>query len=74
MGTTKPKRARRFVIGALVVVGVLAALAAALPLVISADVVKHRIVDQITYWTGRDFSFRGDPAFQPLSLSDRPPA
>jgi AsmA protein len=63
MGTTKPKRARRFIIGALIVVGALAALAAAVPLVISADVVKHRIVDQITYWTGRDFSFRGDPHF-----------
>lgn len=61
MGKREPKRARRFVIGALAVVGVLVALAAAVPLVISPAVVKSRIVDQIAYWTGREFTFRGEP-------------
>ena len=61
MGETKPKRARRFVIGALAVVGVLVALAVALPLVISPDLIKARIVDQIAFWTGREFTFRGEP-------------
>jgi len=63
MGATNPKRARRIAVVALAVVGVLAVLAAAVPLVLSTDVVKRRIVDQITYLTGRDFTFEGDPSF-----------
>ena len=42
-------------------VGVVAAFAAAVPFIISTDVVKRRISDQITHWTGRAVTFEGDP-------------
>ncbi|MCB1489622.1 MAG: AsmA family protein [Bauldia sp.] len=45
----------------MVVVVLLVAAAAAVPLVISPDVIKGRIVDQIAFWTGRKFTFRGEP-------------
>ncbi len=62
MGATNPKRARRIAVIALAAVAVLGVIAAAVPLVLSTDVVKQRIVDQITYLTGRDFTFEGDPS------------
>ena len=54
-------RLKRFVIAALIVVGVIVAIAAAVPFIISTDVVKQRISDQITHWTGRAVTFEGDP-------------
>jgi AsmA protein len=62
MAATNPKRARRIAIIALAVVAVLGVIAGAVPLVLSTDLVKRRIVDQITYLTGREFTFDGDPS------------
>ena len=61
MAKAGPSLTRRFAIGALIVVVVVVAAAAAVPLVVSPDVIKSRIVDQIAYWTGRKFTFRGEP-------------
>ncbi|MCP4381918.1 MAG: AsmA family protein [Hyphomicrobiales bacterium] len=62
MGTKKPKRGRRLLVGALIIVVVLVGLVAAAPFIISTEVVKRQISDQIAYWTGRDFTFRGEPS------------
>src|SRR5215211_4440142 len=61
MARAPPSKMKRFIITALAVVLVAAACAAAVPLLISTDVVKRRIADQITNWTGRVVSFEGDP-------------
>ncbi|MBN9021284.1 MAG: AsmA family protein, partial [Rhizobiales bacterium] len=39
---------------------VIGAVAVAVPFLISSDVVRKRISDQITHWTGRQFTFTGD--------------
>ena len=55
-------RVNRLGFVALVVVAVAVAVVVAVPLVISSDAVKRSIVDQVTYLTGRNFSFRGEPS------------
>lgn len=62
MGKKKPKRGRRLLVGALIIVVVLGGLVASAPFIISTDLVKRQISDQIAYWTGRDFTFRGEPS------------
>jgi len=44
----------------LAIVGVIGAVAVAVPFLISSDAVKKRISDQLTHWTGRQFTFTGD--------------
>ncbi|WP_421724734.1 AsmA family protein [Bauldia sp.] len=56
------RRGRRLLIGVLVAVVVVGGLIAAAPFIISTDLVKRQITDQIAYWTGRDFTFRGEPS------------
>ena len=53
---------RKLLIGVLILAVFVAGVAVAVPFVISSELVKQRIVDQITYWTGRKFTFRGDPS------------
>ena len=57
----KPPKMKRLLIVAIAVIGVLAAIAAAAPLIISTDIVKRQIANQITNWTGRDVTFAGEP-------------
>lgn len=58
----RPRRAKLFIAIAVAVVGVVVAFALAVPLIISSDAVKQRIIDQVTYLTGRKFVFRGEPS------------
>lgn len=60
MAAAKPRGTRRLAIIVLAVVAVIGAIAVALPSLISSDIVRKRISDQITYWTGRTFTFEGD--------------
>lgn len=52
---------RRLLIAALLAAGVAGAVVVAAPLIITPDVVKQRIADQITRWTGRAVAFKGEP-------------
>lgn len=52
---------RRLLIAALLVAGVAGAIVIATPLIITPAVVKERIADQITRWTGRAVAFKGEP-------------
>ena len=52
---------KRLLIYALAAAGIVAAIAAAAPLIISTDIVKRQIANQITNWTGRDVTFAGEP-------------
>jgi uncharacterized protein involved in outer membrane biogenesis len=53
---------RRFAILAVVVVVLAGLAAAALPLIVSTDLFKNRIADQIASWTGRAVTITGDPS------------
>jgi AsmA protein len=66
---------KRLAILAAILVGVAALAVASAPLIISTDLVKHRIADQIANWTDRAVTFRGEPSvsFYPyltVQLSD----
>ncbi len=60
MAATRSRGTRRLAVIVLAVVAVIGAVAVAVPSLISSDVVKKRISDQITHWTGRQFTFTGD--------------
>ena len=60
MAATRSRGTRRLAVIVLAVVAVIGAVAVALPFLISSDAVKKRISDQITYFTGRTFTFTGD--------------
>ncbi len=60
MAASGSRGTRRLAIVVLAVVAVIGAIAVAVPFLISSDVVKKRISDQITHWTGRQFTFSGD--------------
>lgn len=52
---------RRIAIIAAAVVAVLVVIAAAIPFILTTDVVKRHLADQITRWTGRPVTFDGEP-------------
>ena len=52
---------KRLVVPVLVLVALVAALAAAAPFIVSTDLVKQRIADEIGGWTGRAVFFHGEP-------------
>ena len=58
-GNTIP--VKRLVVPALVLAALVAGLVAAAPFIVSTDLVKQRIVDEIGGWTGRAVFFNGDP-------------
>ena len=53
---------KRLLIFAAILVALLVLLVAGAPLIVSTDLAKERIADQITSWTGRQVSFRGEPS------------
>ncbi|MCB1507288.1 MAG: AsmA family protein [Hyphomicrobiaceae bacterium] len=55
------RRIKRGLLVAAAVLGVLAMLVAAVPFVLSTDVVKRRVGEQISAWTGRPVILRGEP-------------
>jgi AsmA protein len=52
---------KRVIVLALCVVGLIAVAIAAIPFLVSTDLAKHRIADEIARWTGRSVSFSGEP-------------
>ncbi len=60
MARTRSRGTRRLAVMVLAVVAIIGAVAVAVPFLISSDAVKKRISDQITYFTGRTFTFTGD--------------
>ncbi len=52
---------RRFTIAFVAAAVLLAGIAAAAPFLISTELVKRRVAEQITEWTGRSVSLRGEP-------------
>lgn len=60
MAATRSRGTRRLAVIVLAIVAVIGAVAVAVPFLISSDAVKKRISDQITYFTGRTFTFAGD--------------
>ncbi|HET7716305.1 MAG TPA: AsmA family protein [Bauldia sp.] len=60
MAAASPRGTRRLAAIVLAVVAVIGAVAVSLPFLISSDAVRKRIADQVTYFTGRTFTFSGE--------------
>lgn len=56
-----PAGMKRVVVLALCLVGLFALAIAAIPFLVSTDLAKHRIAEEIGRWTGRAVSFTGEP-------------
>src|SRR6202521_5434421 len=56
-----PAGMKRVIVLALCLVGLIAVAIAAIPFLVSTDLAKHRIADEIARWTGRSVSFSGEP-------------
>src|SRR5437899_307088 len=52
---------KRVIVLALCLVGLIAVAIAAIPSLVSTDLAKRRIAEQIARWTGRPVSFAGEP-------------
>jgi AsmA protein len=52
---------KRVIVLALCLVGLIAFAIAAIPFLVSTDLAKHRIAEEIARWTGRAVSFTGEP-------------
>jgi len=56
-----PAGMKRVVVLALCLVGLIAVAIAAIPFLVSTDLAKRRIAEEISRWTGRAVSFTGEP-------------
>jgi AsmA protein len=52
---------KRLVVLALCLIGLVAVAMAAVPFLVSTDLAKRRIAEEMTRWTGREVSFSGEP-------------
>ena len=52
---------KRLLIGSIIVAVTIAVIIAAVPFLISSELVKRRVADQVTEWTGREVALRGEP-------------
>ena len=60
MAAAKARGTRRLAVIVLAIVGVIGAIAVAVPFLVSSDAVRKSIADQVTHFTGRAFTFSGE--------------